>query len=408
MSREPALEIPDRLEAITPGWLARAVGAEPGAPPRVAFDRIGEGVGLMGELARFELRWPAPQRRPQAPPQPGRPDRVIVKLPGADPGNRASGQILGLYEREARFYLELAERLPVRTPRCYHAAFEPDPNAPADLGELERNLARLPIWLTRVLLRLAEWMARRAPLAAVLVLEDLGALRAGDQLHGGDERDLGLAIDALARLHASAWQRESWLGLDWIARMKPNVRLSHAFFSRNYRRMPRSWRDRLGVDGRRVGDWLVRHGVALNEALLTSPDTLCHSDYRLDNLYFDDARDEVIVLDWQLPSRGPGVLDLAYFLSGLLDDRASAAAEEAWVRRYHDGLLAGGVAGYDWPRCVADYRLAALASWQRCIASASAVEPGDARGMAMLESWWDRMRGRLAGVDPDAVFAARG
>lgn len=398
MSAAASLEIPDRIEAIDGEWLARALGENDAPPTDVRVERIGEGVGLMGDLARFRIEWREPET--------GRPDRVIAKLPGTDPINRASAQVLGLFEREVRFYLELAEHLPVRTPRCYHAAFEPNPQAPEDPVRFEHNFARLPIWLMRGAVRLGEWMARRSPLGAVLVLEDLEGLRAGDQLEGADDRDLAAAIDALARLHASAWQKESWLGLDWVARMKPNVRFNQALFSRNYRRIPKAWSDRLSPDGRRLGDWLVGHGVALMEALSLAPDTLCHSDYRLDNLLFDDARGDVVMLDWQIASRGPGVLDLAYFLSGLLEADVSDRQEEAWVARYHDGLVAGGVTGYDGPSCLADYRRARLATWQRCIASATAVETGDARGMAMLESWWDRSCARLGGLDPDAILAA--
>jgi aminoglycoside/choline kinase family phosphotransferase len=311
-----------------------------------------------------------------------------------------------LYEREACFYLELAEALPVRTPRCFHAAYERDPRAPDDVGDVERVLARLPIWLTRLLVRLGEWLAKRSPLGAVLILEDLTGLRAGDQLEGGDARDWGLAIDGLAQLHASAWQREDWLSRDWVARMRPNVRLNQALFSRNYKRMSKVWTDRLGDDGRRVGEWIIEHGIPMMEALTSVPDTFCHGDYRLDNLFFDDTRDEVVMLDWQLPTRGPGVFDLAYFLSGVMLPDVDTEQEETWVRRYHDGLLSHGVSDYTWAACIADYRLAGVACWQRCIASASAVEPGDARGMAMLESWWDRMQARLEGVDPDAILRA--
>jgi len=401
MTLGSALPIPTRLEDVTAEWLSQALpGSSTHHAPedlRVTFERIGQGVGLMGELARFRIDGSAADET--------QPERVIVKLPGADPGNRASGQMLGLYEREVRFYLELAGEVPVRTPRCFHAAFEPDPGARDDVAELERSFARLPIWAMRALVRLGEWLAKRNPLGAVLVLEDLEELRAGDQLEGGSNADWAAAIDALAQLHAAGWEREAWLGRDWVARMRPNVKFNHALFSRQYSRLPKAWADRLGHDGRRLGDWLAGHGIELMETLTTAPDTLCHADYRLDNLFFDDDRGEVVVFDWQLPARSPGVLDLAYFLSGVMGPEVEAVAEEGWVRRYHDGLVGAGVAGYDWARCRADYHRARLATWQRCIASASAVEPGDARGTAMLEAWWDRMHGRLGGVDPDAVLA---
>ena len=40
-----------------------------------------------------------------------------------------------------------------------------------------------------------------------------------------------------------------------------------------------------------------------------------HGDFRLDNLFFDDANNEIILCDWQTLMSGPPGIDLAYFLS---------------------------------------------------------------------------------------------
>lgn len=407
MQTAPAIAIPTGLGDLTPAWLSHAVGAGAARPARVGgarVDRIGAGVGLMGELARVELAYEGAGSA--AGDDAALPGSVVVKLPGRDPAARAAAQVLNIFEREARFYLELAPQLPIRTPRCLHADFEVDPNAPADPEAFERRFARLPIWLMRALLWLAEWDAKRRPRRAVLVLEDLAAFRPGDQVHGGDAGDWQRAIDVLARLHAAGWRNEAWLDRPWIGRMRLNVRFNQAVYRRNLRRLAPPWRDRLSGDGRRLAEWLDRHGLALFERLGRAPDTLCHTDYRLDNLLFDDATGDVAVLDWQLPTRGPGVTDLAYLLAGVLDAGVGRGEEEALVERYHAGLVAGGVDGYDLADCLADYRRAHLAAWQRCVASVAAVEPEDARGLALLESWWSRMSERLGGVDADAVLRA--
>ena len=58
----------------------------------------------------------------------------------------------------------------------------------------------------------------------------------------------------------------------------------------------------------------MRTGIA------EAPTTVCHGDFRGDNLMFDDRAhpahpdDEVAVLDWQIAYRGPAVTDVAYFL----------------------------------------------------------------------------------------------
>ncbi len=91
---------------------------------------------------------------------------MIVKLPTADPGGRAVGQMMGLYERESRFYAELADTIGIRVPHCYVNVGDP-----ADEG----------------------W---------ALVLEDLAPLEAGDQVAGADVARARIVVERLARLHA--------------------------------------------------------------------------------------------------------------------------------------------------------------------------------------------------------------
>jgi hypothetical protein len=84
--------------------------------------------------------------------------------------------------------------------------------------------------------------------------------------------------------------------------------------------------------------------------------TVSHFDLRLDNFFFDlPDGSPFALLDWQLSVRGPGTLDLAYFLGESLtvDDRR--AHEHALVRRYHDALVANGVTDYPHERCWQDY-----------------------------------------------------
>ncbi|MGA7759664.1 MAG: hypothetical protein WCA57_17625, partial [Ilumatobacteraceae bacterium] len=78
----------------------------------VEHDRIGEGVGLMCELARLTLRYRGPAR--------GAPSSVILKVPSNFPENRNVGNHFRLYEREGRFYEHVGRSIPVRTPNCLY------------------------------------------------------------------------------------------------------------------------------------------------------------------------------------------------------------------------------------------------------------------------------------------------
>ena len=72
---------------------------------------IGEGVGIVGQLARLQLRYDGPAT--------AAPGTVIMKIPSQYPENRAVADHFNFYEREGRFYQQLADKVPVRTPDCY-------------------------------------------------------------------------------------------------------------------------------------------------------------------------------------------------------------------------------------------------------------------------------------------------
>src|SRR5689334_14693089 len=77
----------------------------------VEHEPIGEGVGIVGQLARLQLRYEGVAT--------GAPGTVILKLPSQFAENRAVADHFNFYEREGRFYQQLADKLPTRTPTCF-------------------------------------------------------------------------------------------------------------------------------------------------------------------------------------------------------------------------------------------------------------------------------------------------
>ena len=110
------------------------------------------------------------------------PGSVVAKLPAADPTSRATALSLRSYEKEVRFYQQLAPDLPVRTPTVFHADIDP------------------------------------ATASFVLLLEDMAPARAGDQLAGCAPAVVASAVDELVNLHAPRWadptlaELEAWPG----------------------------------------------------------------------------------------------------------------------------------------------------------------------------------------------------
>ena len=79
-----------------------------------AFERIG--TGQMSECYRVELTHASGDAGPSS---------VVLKVAATDPASRQTGLALGLYEREVRFYTDVAPNLgggPVAA--CYQAGFD--------------------------------------------------------------------------------------------------------------------------------------------------------------------------------------------------------------------------------------------------------------------------------------------
>ncbi len=114
------LKIPAGPDELTPEWLTHAL-RQTGTITDVtvrSFESktIGEGAGFMGQLAQVALRYEGLDA--------GAPRSLIAKFPSDVPENRDVGNHFHFYERETRFYQEIADEVELRTPRCYYSAMD--------------------------------------------------------------------------------------------------------------------------------------------------------------------------------------------------------------------------------------------------------------------------------------------
>jgi aminoglycoside/choline kinase family phosphotransferase len=281
-------------------------------------------------------------------------------MPSAFPENRAVGNFFNFYEREGRFYQEIGAKLSVRTPRCY-------------------------------------WNHRDTEAGTFgLLLEDLTGLTSVDQVAGVGPDRAGQALAALARLHGEWWNSPALDSLQWMPRLDDPINLSAG---EQYRQ---AWP--LFVD--RVGHALSDHAIALGERvqqcfedmLITgtaeAPMTICHGDFRGDNLLFDDdatAADQVAVLDWQISYRGPAITDVAYFLCQSVDVEVRRVHEAALVRAWYDAVVEsrGGRPGdelddYRFERAWEHYRRSVLGTTVYPVTAAGSMDPANERGRELL------------------------
>ncbi len=353
--------MPAGPEAITPAWLTAVLrdggdldGSSVVASVEVAS--IGERGGVNGETARLLLDYEG---------VPG-PASLIAKFPAPRDGALGVATFQRWYEREVRFYRELAPEGVIATPRRYFAELE-------------------------------------SPSQYLLLLEDLGpAHRLGDQLAGATPAEAEAAVETIARFHARWWEDATLDDHPWMP--FTTVGLHNAgpvagTFARTWAAVSRTLGETLPAAVTPLIDRAVERYPALLEAASSPPVTVIHGDFRLDNLFFD--RDgAVTTIDWQFTSRCRGAYDLAYFVGLNLDAATREAHEAALQQRYVDVLREHGVERYGLDQCRSDYALGLLLSFAVFTIGAAGEQPNE-RMRAVHAVGLQRLAGAIldAGTD---------
>jgi hypothetical protein len=277
---------------------------------------------------------------------------VVAKMPSSDPASLAAAGALHLYEREVRFYEQLAPRVAIRTPVCFVSSYDESTGG------------------------------------FILVLESLLPAAGVDQFEGLELEQAVLAATELAGLHAPLWDAAP---PPWLARDMDDA--SAAFQQEMLAALFVGFLDRHGdqvsSSARSVIEWLMpRLGVYL--AGRGGPQTIIHGDYRTDNLIFGGRGGAVplATVDWQTVAHGCGALDLAYLLTTSLEPEVRRAREHELLETYHDRLRALGVGAMSATTLFDDYAWHAFQGVMMLVCSAMLVvrtERGDAMFLTMIE-----------------------
>lgn len=300
------------------------------------------GTGQAGQNVAFSLAYDRPA--------PAAPATIVGKFPSPEPQSRAAAKTFGLYEREVRFYQEIAATVDIRVPACYFADIDPE------TGDF------------------------------VLLMEDLRPAVQGDQLAGCSVGEALLAMSELAGLHAPRWDDPALAELDWLghyddAQAGNMIQMAYMGlwpgFAAEYGPSLSAEEMALGEKfGASIGSW---------SRSWAPPACVTHGDYRLDNMLFgtEEGGYPLTTVDWQTVSHGPGIRDAAYFIGAGPTVPNRRAHEMDLLKHYHDALLARGVRGYGWQRCLDDYRRATLSGVLMTVIASQAVASDD-RGRAMF------------------------
>ena len=280
-------DVVERPADLTAEWLTATLGQ---SVSDFAVERIG--TGQMSECYRVALTYAEGA---------GGPNSVVLKVAATDPVSRQTGLALGLYEREVRFYTDIAPGIDGPIAPCHHAAFDTETGA------------------------------------FHLLLGDAGPAVVGDEIRGATVEQAMLALSELGRVHAPLLGDTAMANADWLNRESP---MNQAVIGQLYAGFIDRYGDQIAPEHREVCERLVATFDAYVASESDRVPGLVHGDYRLDNMLFGEAGADrpLTVVDWQTVTWGPAMTDVAYFLGCALPDRLRRDHYDALLRAYHQAL----------------------------------------------------------------------
>lgn len=321
------------------------------------MDLVSIGTGQIGTNIRYTFDYETNEG--------GAPASLVGKFPSDNDQSRATGKILGHYEREVQFYETFPEVAARIAPEAFYTDYDPE----AD------NFA--------------------------LIMEDMAPSVQGDQLEGCSVEHAERVMDYAAILHASHWNDESLDLHPWLQESasapEPLIGLEmivgfwHGFKDR--------YRDQITNEQIKIGDAFTGAMQSWTDGY-QGPRCLTHADFRLDNMLFGsaDARKPVAIVDWQTAGvRGPAI-DVSYFIGAGLTRSDRSIHERALVERYFEALTREGVADYGFDELWDDYRRYSFYGISVAFGAAMLVERTE-RGDVMFLTMLRRHCAQVADLD---------
>jgi len=335
--------LPATQDEMTPQWLTgvlqRSGNLERGSVRSVRAERIAEGVGLMARLARLSVEYEGAEA--------SAPASMIAKFPIDLPQNLQIAQFYRFYTRECDFYEKLASQTPLRVPRCYASERQDDGGF-------------------------------------VLLLEDLSSGRVGDQVAGNSSKDALRALSALGEHHALFWGQTESLGCLVDYHDPIFCQVLEQSYQGAVQPVLDAYAHHFTPALRELTLALGAKTTALLQRNLQKPLTVCHGDFRADNLFYDlPDGSELAVIDWQISGRGFGVFDVGYHLTQSVSSDVRREIERTTIETYHRTLRKHGITSYSEADLWEEYREAALFSLVYPITVCGALDLTNDRARAL-------------------------
>lgn len=336
-------------EAVEPTWLTAILRNHGTLTPDqqvVAVQQapIGDIVGVVGEVARFELTYM---------PSAAGPASLIIKFAHRNPENRAIANNTKMYEREVIFFNEIAGQVQTPLTTCFFA--EMDPSSGAN----------------------------------IVVLEDLRHYQVGDQVAGISFEQAKHVVATLAPLHArffKSWATEfpEMLTIASDAYIDPFLPGFLGSWEAAMTNFPDCFNNPLGA----AMPAYVAGLKTLMKRMGAGPMTFIHGDARMDNAMFGDperGQHPVVMIDWQNMMVSNPLQDLAWMTTSSWTIETRRASETSLLTEYHAALVKHGIEDITLETITERYDLAVLFILNFHMIIAGAFVPSTERAKKMAE-----------------------
>ena len=358
--------IPKRTKRITAEWLNEVLH-DSGYLKDFNIESIsrepwGVGEGFVSDMARLTITYDKESSE--------LPKTMIVKMPTTFRTALAIALQYNIYEKEIRFYSEVAPKSPVRVPGLIYS----------DYNSEDKKY--------------------------ILILEDCSCYNMVDQIEGLNYEQTKLAINSLVDFQARWWDAPDLFSFDWMPKPRDETSIALIDTFRN------SWDlavkseeflNDLPKGAREVGDKIYKHYPWLVKDIPDENLTIVHFDYRADNMFFDSENSEnpIITFDWGSPNVGGGVVDVAYLLAGSLKIDLRRKIEKEMINLYLKRLEEKGITGVDFDYMWNFYlRSLMVYAWLPPVGFTQ-LDRSDPRAIKLFTAYNNRLFGAM--IDNDAT-----
>lgn len=349
-----------RIDEVTPEWLTFALSEggylKSAVVQSVEKKIIGEAKGFLSSVVRVTINYDKDES--------SAPRSVVIKLQPEEGEFKDFGDQTNAFQREIRFYQEVAGNVSIRLPKLYYAVDEPP--------------------------------------AYSIVMEDLFHYVPGDQLRGMHSAQVKKTVEEIAVLQAKYWDNEELEKLDWMPEFN-GVGIDYVEKWPSFIKHYGFCLDDRGVE---LGTKLARHIDWKKEEMQSRPKTIVHFDLREDNLMFppDGEDGPILILDWQLTLRNIGAIDIFRLMAGSEVPMERKGHEFEVLKKWHDTLIEEGVSNYFWDEAVYDLRLGALSFLCNPVTFHSAALKTTGRAQELARAIFTRSFASAVEIDAGSIL----